>query len=214
MIYSYQYRDTMLKSNYFKEKHHELKKILKWVTKTFHKFNIVKWWLDSGSLLGYVRHNGFIPHDDDIDIVVLVDDIKIKRSIEECYTYLSTHYKLRVFKDPGGCVNITYNKSTLDIFYMYNDKGVIKPNKLYQLTWPNGYYYYDHTFPLQKVIFEGSLVNVPHNSKKYVHQMYGKNCLTTYLLDHVHVESFFEFRSIYRVILIWLIKDIPILIKN
>lgn len=51
---------------------------------------------------------------------------------------------------------------------MYNDKGVIKPNKLYQLMWHNEYYYYEHTFPLQKVKFEGSVVNVPHDSKKYV----------------------------------------------
>lgn len=36
--------------------------------------NDITWWMSSGSLLGTARHEGFIPWDDDIDVVMLKKD--------------------------------------------------------------------------------------------------------------------------------------------
>lgn len=53
----------------------ELMKMLRVVTDICDA-NDIQWWLSSGTLLGAARHQGFIPWDDDLDIVLLKRDCK------------------------------------------------------------------------------------------------------------------------------------------
>lgn len=62
----------------------------------FKKENI-RYYMLGGTMLGAVRHHGFIPWDDDVDIGVLRNDYE--RFIASCETLLPDYMKLRTYYD-------------------------------------------------------------------------------------------------------------------
>ncbi|WP_297063981.1 LicD family protein [uncultured Duncaniella sp.] len=47
--------------------------------------NNIKYWLSSGTCIGALRHGGFIPWDDDVDLEMLEDDFKKLRRVMRAY---------------------------------------------------------------------------------------------------------------------------------
>lgn len=64
------------------------------------KKNNLKYWVDGGTLLGTVRHNGFIPWDDDIDVIMPRKDYDY--FISNCAKFFDSPYFLQTpFTDTG-----------------------------------------------------------------------------------------------------------------
>ena len=92
------------------------------VVDTFCRENNINYWLDSGTLLGAIRHGGYIPWDDDIDIGMLRKDydIFLKKFNEknERYKVYSIENN-KNFPYPFGKVLDTHT-----ILYEPNEQGV------------------------------------------------------------------------------------------
>lgn len=220
VVCAYHKRNRLLNSPYFKNAHSILRSMLKAVTEGFSRFQIVNWWLDSGSLLGQVRHNGFIPHDDDIDIAILIKDENDEKKLEECYDYLKNTYSDQfkvdiIYKHTYNSVAVqiiditTKNGFTIDLFYVREKNDIFWTNSIALLFWPNGYYYRESTYPLKTVQFEGSTVYIPADPVRYLYQMYGKDCLKVLKMDDVHSTN-----SLFDRLNVWWIKDIPLYIPD
>lgn len=82
----------------------------------------VKPFLTGGNLIGYVRHNGFIPWDDDIDFVM------IRKEYEKLKMFLKNHIDTRMEYENQGKRKLTVSKTPkgLEGYYWENLGDLIK----------------------------------------------------------------------------------------
>lgn len=109
-------------------------KVLKYIDRICRENNIT-YWLSSGTCLGAVRHGGFIPWDDDVDVEMLEKDFRkfvailghepkdgyVLQSAKNEPTYIAPFAKVRDFKtyvkeNQGYDKHYKYNGAFVDVF--------------------------------------------------------------------------------------------------
>ena len=150
--------------------------------------NNIQYWCIGGTLIGTLRHKGWIPHDGDIDIAMLDSDYLIFREIIQ--QQLPDRYW---FQDSSSDVNFDlpfitkiryldaiycddkckkwHNGLQLDIFVYTKDKDLLLPPPYidYELKPIKS----DMIFPLKTLQFEGINVLVPNEYEKYSCDIWG-----------------------------------------
>ena len=151
----------------------------------------ITYWLTCGSLIGAMRHEGFIPWDDDTDIQVPIE-------FEDTFLGLRSEAKsagMSIVKAGGGfklCEDNWLAYPFIDVIFVAKrtpDSNLMelaypRGKRARELTfkkaaqWPNECFREIDVFPLRRVPFEDFFVWVPKNTEHLLKLMYGKNVMT------------------------------------
>lgn len=96
--------------------------ILEFAVTLFEKYNI-QYWLEYGTLIGAIRHGGFIPWDDDVDIAMLKSDyLKLPQILEQELKGTEFYFSYGV-ETGSQLIRLHYKDFFIDFFpFEYIDK--------------------------------------------------------------------------------------------
>jgi phosphorylcholine metabolism protein LicD len=172
----------------------------------FTEQNGIDYWACAGTLLGAVRHSGFIPWDNDLDVCVMLSDLKkIKKRLDgqnalvyyECEIGLKVYLKNKNHDDTGEnefpildvFICDYYNRDTIKYCGFLSKEGA--PTWFINDLYPNEHIYKHELYPLKKIAFENITISVP-NQINVVYRVFSDKCLNSCKLsNHVLMHESF-----------------------
>lgn len=140
---------------------------------TKHKIN---YWATDGTLLGTIRSKGFIPWDDDVDLAIDIKDKQKLRSLKDVFE--SINLKLVGVGKYMKVKHPTNKHIWIDIFIL--TKGKFPQAHFKHLTFNEE----NLVPPLPQKKFGPLKINVPHNSKEYLHGIFKDWDKLAYIYNH------------------------------
>lgn len=193
-----EYNTKCIDLNFWKnkyEKHHnKLNKLLKNIQIYLDKHKI-KYWAHAGTLLGTVRHGGFIPWDDDVDLGYLNElDSNNKEIILNALNEINSQgYIVEKEYSIGYKIYDPNDKKVfIDMFEFNIENDMAKQKFKANLMWPNENYLLNELFPTKKVKFEDFEIPVPLESEKFCIRAFGKDYMNIFYIKFPHVDMFID----------------------
>lgn len=160
------------------EQKYNLYRLMARVDKLCNDHNI-SYFIIAGTLLGSIRHKGFIPWDNDIDIGIMKEDLQRLQSVD----FSAYGLEAKLSKNDIGKIYFPehygngekYESVFLDVFVHEE----VEENKI-QYTcdwarklWPKEYFYRNELFPLREYTFGDRKVSGPNQFNPYATRAWG-----------------------------------------
>ena len=179
--------------NKYKDHHKKLIDFIKEITYYLDKHKI-KYWAHAGTLLGIMRHGGFIPWDDDVDlgflneidsngkyvISNLIEDLKLNG-----YFILHFHFGFQIYHKSD-------HKVFIDMFKFNLENDQVKQTIIAEMIWPKENYYLKELFPLKIANFGDTTIPIPNKSEDFCIRAFGKDYMDIFYINGPHPFTLFD----------------------